>query len=101
MQPRAFRLKLHDVIGSLGHEAVEVVNISRTGALLRAPSPAPIASEQELTLRLHHQNVELPVRVVRETAAPDAYLQWLIAVEFTSPAEALEQIKVLMSQGGA
>lgn len=100
VRPRAMRIALRDALGSLSGVSCEVVNVSRSGALLSAFDSMRAGHEGLLSLRLNGSLIDVRVRVVRVSPA-EGHNEWHIAVAFLAPTEALDQITALMRAHGA
>lgn len=96
---RRRRIRL-EVVGSLWgtveiDREAQLMNISRTGALLLSPVPAAIDSTQSLTLSIEGHEVKVSARVRhlrRVTAAAAGYApQYRIGVEFLEAPDVLIQ----------
>ncbi len=103
VEPRATRVSLRDVVASLGHVACQVLNVSRSGALLETPGPVRAGIECLLTLRHGTLLVDLRVCVTRAHPVPPSDADgltgaWRVAVRFLSPAEAQEQVAALVEE---
>jgi hypothetical protein len=82
-----------DIEARLGSEIGRVVNVSATGALLRAHVPVLVGRTCPLFMNLPGSPISLTVRVVRtEHVSPDdttgaQYLIGVMFTEFSSPAK--------------
>ena len=89
MKPRAVRIPLVDATVAFDGHAVRLVNISRTGALVRLAEPHAAGTEGSLTLTHAYTTVRIDGRVVRVgiVGSPDGDddLAWQAAIAFTAP----------------
>lgn len=89
LQPRAVRIALDDAIVSFDHDPVSLVNISRTGALLRVHGPATVGRAARLVITHNHTTIQLDAEVVRTGMAGTAGHQdegdWQAGVRFVAP----------------
>lgn len=89
MQPRAVRIQLEDAIVSFDHDPVSLVNISRTGALLRVHGPATVGRAAKLVITHNHTTIQLDAEVVRTamagTAGREEEGDWQAGVRFVAP----------------
>lgn len=88
-QPRAVRISLEDPIVSFAHDPVSLVNISRTGALLRVHGPATVGRAAKLIITHNHTTIQLDAEVVRTNMAGTAGRaeegDWQAGVRFVAP----------------
>jgi PilZ domain len=95
---RARRVSLSGVRVQLADVLANVVNVSRTGALIRAGQRLPLDSDWPLTLELHETPLLITGRVVRlepaaVTIADGALLkQFGIALVFVEPSSEVQEI---------
>lgn len=89
MQPRAVRIPLYDATVSFDQHPASLVNISRTGALLRMHGPAQTGYEGPVVIGHNHTTIHIDVRVVRTCLAPVAGRTdegtWYVGVKFVAP----------------
>lgn len=89
MQPRAVRIPLYEATVSFDQHPASLVNISRTGALLRVHSPAEAGHEAPLVISHNHTMIQIDVRVVRTCLAPVPGRidegTWYAGVKFVAP----------------
>lgn len=89
MQPRAVRIEIHDATVSFQRRFASLVNISRSGALLRVHAPGVVGSTGRLGLTHAHTTIQIDARIVRSTLAstPGAASDgdWLVGIEFVAP----------------
>ncbi len=89
MQPRAVRIPIYDATVAFNRRQVTLVNISRTGALLRVHAPAPLGSEGRLVIGYKHTTIQIDARVVRchlaSTAGTAADGDWNAGIKFVAP----------------
>ena len=89
MKPRAVRISIHDASVSFQRRAVTLINISRSGALIRVHAPAVVGSTGRLVITHAHTTVQIDGRVARTRLAstPGASYDgdWEAGVEFVSP----------------
>jgi hypothetical protein len=98
-QSRLTRLPLHDITAVLDHLDATLLNISRTGALMRLPEDRRLGGLSCITLTKDHVQVTLLGRIVRSDADPKVTGQWLVAMEFRllSPAEVGTRLAPLLA----
>lgn len=89
MKTRAVRISIRDAIVTFQRRAVTLMNISRSGALLRVHAPAVIGSTGRLVISHAHMTVQIDGRVVRTRLASTPGTthegDWEAGVEFVSP----------------
>ena len=89
MKPRAVRISIHDATVTFQRRAVTLMNISRSGALVRVHAPAVIGSTGRLVITHAHTTVQIDGRVVRTRLASTPGTahdgDWEAGVEFVSP----------------
>jgi hypothetical protein len=89
MKPRAVRIPLEDATVAFDGRAVRLVNISRTGALVRLARPHAAGTEGSLTVTHAYTTVTIDGRVVRvalaESPGAEDALSWQAAIAFTAP----------------
>lgn len=88
-QQRAVRIPLEDAIVSFDHDPASLVNISRTGALLRLHGPAKVGLAARLVITHNHTTIQLDAEVVRTKMAGTAGRadqgDWQCGVRFVAP----------------
>lgn len=89
LQPRAVRIQIDTAIVSFNHDPVVLLNISRTGALLRVHGPARIGLAARLVITHNHTTIQLDAEVVRTRMAGTAGRaedgDWQAGVRFVAP----------------
>ncbi|MFN7985668.1 MAG: PilZ domain-containing protein, partial [Vicinamibacterales bacterium] len=88
MQPRAVRVPLLETIVRFNGREASLVNISRSGALLRMSDPVEVGSEARLTLSQRSTTIEIDGKVVRARGGESALLEpgeRHVGVSFGSP----------------
>lgn len=89
LQARAVRIQLDEAIVSFNHDPVSLVNISRTGALLRVHGPAPVGLAARLVITHNHTTIQIDAEVVRTRMAGPAGRadqgDWQAGVRFVAP----------------
>jgi hypothetical protein len=70
MKPRAVRIAMVDAVISYDGQPATLLNISRSGALLRLRDLAPIGTDGRLTITHAHITIGIDARVARTSAAP-------------------------------
>lgn len=94
--PRPRRVPVAGARAQLASLAADVVNISRTGALVRTAQPQRPGEEWPLVLELRHTAVTLTARVVRCTPAPvpqrGARRRYTLGLAFVDPPKAAQAV---------
>jgi hypothetical protein len=89
MKPRAVRIPLVEARVTFNGAEVDLVNISRTGALLASAGPQTVATSGSLVVTHASTTVTIDGRIVRSdsvTAGQDGdEAGWRAAIEFTAP----------------
>ena len=88
-KPRAVRISISDAVVTFMGKQATLVNISRTGALLRVHSQLPIDAAGQLTISHNHTTIHMEGRVVRGTMAgtgggPNDG-EWMAGLTFIAP----------------
>src|ERR1700674_4810389 len=90
-RPRERRIAVAATRVRLGYTPVNLINVSRTGALVSAEEEPRTGASLPLTLKLKDRPVELTVRVVRTQPAPGVSAsgslrrRFAIALAFVKP----------------
>jgi hypothetical protein len=71
-KPRAVRISISDAVVTFMGKPATLVNISRTGALLRVRSLLQVEATGQLTISHNHTTIQLEGRVVRAAMATTA-----------------------------
>ena len=86
---RAVRISISDAVVTFMGKQATLVNISRTGALLRAHSPLQVDATGQLTISHNHTTIHMEGRVVRGTMASTAgganEGDWMVGLTFIAP----------------
>jgi hypothetical protein len=89
LKPRAVRISIADAIVTFMGKQATLVNISRTGALLRVHSTLPVESTGQLTISHNHTTIHMEGRVVRSAVATMAGGpndgDWTAGITFIAP----------------
>ncbi len=88
MQPRAVRVPLLETIVRFNGLEASLVNISRSGALLRMSEPVEVGSSARLTLSQRSTTIEIEGKVVRARVSGGAAIEpgeRHVGVSFGSP----------------
>ena len=89
MQPRAVRVPLLDAYVRFNGFGATLVNISRSGALVRLSEPAEVGTNARLTLSQHSMTIEIDGKVVRAVEGGAAIVDCgddrLVGITFVSP----------------
>lgn len=105
MHPRAVRIRLYDARVAFNRRQATLVNISRTGALLRVNTPAKVGSGGSLVITHNHTTIQIDVRVVRVAVASSASAisdgDWHAGIKFVAPPpeEITHLLRRIMSVG--
>lgn len=103
MKPRAVRVRVRKVNVRFNGRDASVVNISRSGMLLKLSDPAPLGSKCRLTLSQRSTTIEIDGKVVRQDAGEtgeDTDGQH-VGINFVSPPppEVAALLRRLLTQG--
>ena len=71
-KPRAVRISIADAVVTFKGKQATLVNISRTGALLRVHALLAVDTAGQLTISHNHTTIHMEGRVVRSSAASTA-----------------------------
>jgi hypothetical protein len=88
MQPRAVRVPLLETVVRFNGQDASLVNISRSGALLRMFEPVEIGADARLTLSQRSTTIEIDGKVVRARGGGGAAIEpdeHHVGVSFGSP----------------
>lgn len=87
LKPRAVRISIADAVVTFKGTRVGLMNISRTGALLRVQSAAEIGATGHLVISHNHTTIHMEGKVVRcnlaGTGPQDG--EWLAGISFIAP----------------
>ena len=85
-KPRAVRISISEAVVTFKATQATLVNISRTGALLRFHAALPVDTTGELTLSHNHTTIHIEGRVVRTgTAGGPSDGDWMVGLTFIAP----------------
>ncbi len=88
-KPRAVRISIADAVVSFMGTTASLVNISRTGALLRVHLPSQVDATGQLTISHNHTTIHMEGRVVRVNRAATAGSSddgdWMAGLIFIAP----------------
>jgi hypothetical protein len=88
-RPRAVRISISDAVVSFAGMQATLVNISRTGALLRVHAMLEVESTGQLVISHNHTTIHMEGRVVRASRASTAGGpkdgDWLAGLTFIAP----------------
>lgn len=88
-KPRAVRISISDAVVTFRGKQATLVNISRTGALLRVHAPQEINATGQLTISHNHTTIHMEGRVVRGAQAATAGGpndgDWMAGLTFIAP----------------
>ncbi len=88
-KPRAVRISIADSVVTFLEQPATLVNISRTGALLRVHAPPQVDASGQLTISHNHTTIQMEGRVVRRNMAGTAGgpndRDWMVGLTFISP----------------
>ena len=88
-KPRAVRISIAEAVVTFNGKQATLVNISRTGALLRVHAALPIDTTGQLTISQNHTTVQMEGRVVRTgmagTAGEPNDGDWTVGLTFIAP----------------
>ena len=89
MQPRAVRIPIYDAVVTFDEQPATLVNISRTGALLRVHAAARVGRESAVVITHNRTTIQLDARVVRSSSAPvpggPHEGEWHTGIRFVAP----------------
>ena len=85
-KPRAVRISIAEAVVTFNGKQATLVNISRTGALLRVHAALPVNTTGELTISHNHTTVQVEGRVVRAGIAGGPNDDdWTVGLTFIAP----------------
>ena len=88
-KPRAVRISISDAVVTFMGKQATLVNISRTGALLRVQTTLPVDTAGQLTISHNHTTIHMEGRVVRSAMASTAGGpndgDWTAGITFIAP----------------
>ena len=88
-KPRAVRISISEAVVTFKGKQTTLVNISRTGALLRVHAELPIDTTGQLTISHNHTAIHMEGRVVRGglagTAGGPNDGDWTVGLTFIAP----------------
>ncbi len=85
-KPRAVRISIAEAVVTFNGKQATLVNISRTGALLRVHAALPVNTTGELTISHNHTTVQMEGRVVRAGIAGGPNDDdWTVGLTFIAP----------------
>ncbi len=88
-KPRAVRISISDAVVTFMGKQATLVNISRTGALLRVHAPLQVDVAGQLTISHNHTTIHMEGRVVRGSMAATAGGpndgDWAVGLAFIAP----------------
>ena len=90
-KPRAVRISISEAVVTFKGKQATLVNISRSGALLRVHAALPVEATGQLTISHNHTTVQMEGRVVRTgmagtgTAGGPNDGDWTVGLTFIAP----------------
>ncbi len=85
-KPRAVRISIAEAVVTFKEKQATLVNISRTGALLRVHAALPVDTTGQLTISHNHTTVQMEGRVVRTGIAGGPNDDdWTVGLTFIAP----------------